>query len=705
MRATSGMIGSAPDPGPRGRVVRSRTLPPLTILATIMGGLWSGCDTEPSTLYPNQPPNTRISAAPVERDDTSYAVNINWFGWDDDGFVSHYEIAWETPDEWIGPIFSNDSLFTVAASGSCCVPPLPEHGPMPPDSVYEQFHTFFVRSVDNKGVPDPVPAHRSFNAKTVAPYTQIQFGPAIAQFWSPNVKIKWLGSDDDGSVEEYLYAVSSVKEFVLDGRADNGRVDEYIAWIDTLSYRPLGQGRRGPSPWTRTTTDSLEVLIPQETTDGLAAIFAVRSIDNAGAVERRLDPHQGPGENQAGNVTIFQIRNNLGGPVISLSSNAAGTKRSGEAEDVREVFAGQGIRFTWSARPGQSGAPVAGYGWAVDDTSSWEPFSLNSREYPESIDGEEQFWFPDEGDHAFFVRAIDFAGFINTLVMRLKIFPGPQFCDAEERYIVVVIDTDADQYQQSQLLPFAYEASEFGLIDYLFDGYDYVLFETEGTKKPDVSLLDCASSVFWFMTSDNEVDASTLNSYHRIPPNALSSYVSAGGNLFLCGTGPANATRWFENPELPNPVQQTYPVIFANTVTDTMWVPHWCSTVLRIERVQEHVGNTRGAIGELAQKRLRRAVSEVDGYPDLDFDPLTWPDGPVERGCGLYDRGVIPHSDAEVLYRANGDTGSPVAIRRHRRPGVDSNLVYLGFHPYFFQRPQVRNMIRAVLADFGEIPR
>jgi hypothetical protein len=686
-----------------------RTVSPLVILAMMMGAVWSGCGTEPQSLFPNKEPNTRISSAPPERADASYSVNIFWYGWDDDGFVSHYEIAWENTDEWIGPIFGTDSLFTVAAFETCCVPPLPEHGVTPPDSVYEQFHTFFVRAVDNDGVPDPNPAHRSFNAKTIAPYTEIVFGPATAQFWSPNVKFTWDGNDDDGEVERYRYAVSSVKEFIWDKDRD-GILLEYIAWIDTLSYRPLGDdpSQRGPSPWTTTEVDSIEFLIPEETTENLPIIFAVRSIDNAGAEERRLDRHNGTGENQAGNVSVFQIRNELGGPRISLSSNVAGSKRSGEAEDVREVFSGEGIRFEWSARPGESGVAIAGYSYAVDDTSQWTPFSPNDREYPPSIDGEEQFWFPETGDHAFFVRAIDFAGFINVLAMRLAIFGGPRFEDPNDRYIVVVLDSDPDQYIETQVLPPSYREAERGLVDYLFDGYDFILYQTQGEEKPDVSLLNRASSIFWFTTSDvASGDAASLLAYHVDPPNVLSSYVSAGGNLFLCGTQLTNNTRFFDDPNLDIPVTQNYPVIFSNTLNDTTWVPHWCATVLRIDRVDESVPSTftsGGTPPELAAKRLGKAVSQIEGFPDLDFDPLTFPNGPVDRGCGLYDRGIVPLSGAQVLYRANDDAGPSIAIRKHISPGVNGNVVVLGFHPYFFQRPQVQEMIRAVLDEFGEVP-
>ena len=72
------------------------TLAPL-LLTLVMGGLWAGCDSRSGLPLPNAEPNTRISAGPPEAADTSFNINLFWFGWDDDGFIDFYEIAWELP--------------------------------------------------------------------------------------------------------------------------------------------------------------------------------------------------------------------------------------------------------------------------------------------------------------------------------------------------------------------------------------------------------------------------------------------------------------------------------------------------------------------------------------------------------------------------------------------------------------------------------
>jgi hypothetical protein len=273
-----------------------------------------------------------------------------------------------------------------------------------------------------------------------------------------------------------------------------------------------------------------------------------------------------------------------------------------------------------------------------------------------------------------------------------------------------VLGTDPGSLIESGVWPTSFKEVERALIDYYVEGYNYQVFETEG-RPPPVDLLNCASSTFWFHSASVEDgDASILEGYHTNPPNVLPSYVSSGGNLFVCGIQPGNAVKYFEKKDGP-PSLQTYPVIFQSTLTDTTVLPHWLATQFGIAKIEEGVRNT--GVASQAANRMRNVISTVrtgpNPYPDLVFDPLTWPNGPVQGGFGYYDRGIIPMDPslisppAEVVYTVN-DTGISVGIRRLIAPGINGNLVYLGFHPYFVDRPAFRELIRAVLTDFGEIP-
>jgi hypothetical protein len=680
--------------------MRTITRGAVLVAALLAGVLAAGCGEESELLSPNEAPNTRVSAGPPEASDTGYTVNLFWFGWDDDGFVDHYEIAWETPENWLGPIFTNDSLFSVQAAESCCVTPLPDFTLPLDDSVYEQFHTFYVRSVDNNGVPDPTPAVRSFNANTIAPYTEIDFGPN-GNPWGPSVEFEWTGDDEDGVVVAYERILVTKEQFFW----DTGRPFTTVgitAWVDTLSYFPVGPGQRKDSlPWEYTEVDSVVYPgVPEFDSQGQNALylFAVRAIDDAGAKEQILTSPD--------NVRSFSVKPNLAGPRLFLRSNSAGSWRGGDPLKARAVFAGQGLRFFWRATPGQSGTPVAGFSYAIEDTSDWTPFSNNAVEWPVQVPDEpEVLWFPPEGPHRFFVRAIDLGGFVSLLEARLDIFGGPKRCeiDPEDDTVLVVLDTNAVTMVTSiGLWPVGYEQIERSLVDYWFDGFNYQVFESEeGRRELDIALLNCSTSTVWFCSASvGDGDNILFDGYHRQPPNPLPSYVSAGGNLFVLGLSPVQGMRYFERAD-GGPTLQQIPVVFSRTLTDTTYLPHWAATHFGIARINQSIAIT----SQDPANRLRVAKAVVPGYPDLPFDPLTWPDGPNQRGFGYYDRDIVPITGAaEVIYRANAaDTTAPaIGVRRLKDPQAGGSTVYLGFHPYYVERPAFRQLVRAVLTSFGE---
>ncbi len=695
-------------------MTRTRKTRPAAVLIGLLLGVAAvvsvGCDAETGSMTPNLPPNTRISAGPPEATDTSYRVNLFWFGWDDDGFVDHYEIAWEEPTDWIGPIFSNDSLFQVIASESCCVDPLPGQG-TPSEAIYEQFHTFYVRAVDDLGMGDETPAVRSFNAKTIAPSTVIdaERSPQQLSRWGSRVVFYWNSSDDDGTVESYKYALTSVYDYARITGDTFPNVGEIIDWLDTLTYypRPGGGFFEDSLVWRDTEEDSVafENVI---TTFGSpnSVIFGVRAIDNAGAEEVVLERNA--------NVVVFNVDRAANGPVITINSNIIGTWRNSTPRTPRGVFATSGIRFNWRATPGPSGSEVAGFRYAVDDTSDWTPYSLNNEEYPVQVseDGPD-LWFPDGGPHTFFVESIDRAGFSSVLPVNLRVFEGPQFCPGEDRYILVVTDTNPGALiQDSRVFPASYREVERSLISYYFEDYNIQLHETVSNVPPEVNQMDCASSMFWFLSTDAGADdPSVLESYHDAPPNVLPSYIASGGNLFICGIQPLNAVRYFEDNEGQTREEGNTPVIFSSSIQDTSVVDHWMTTQFGISQIDQTVDIVDALDPSL---RVARAHSLVrtgpNPYPDLNFDPLSWPNGPQYRGFAFYDRGIQPvlRSDstqvAQPIYAVDDENGPVMAVRKLTSPGPQGNTMYVGFHPYFVDKAAFRQFLRAVLTDFGEFP-
>ena len=389
-------------------------------------------------------------------------------------------------------------------------------------------------------------------------------------------------------------------------------------------------------------------------------------------------------------------------PIIHLWSNVLGNWTSGTPSGSREVFAGNGVRFEWNAVPGPSGSPVLGYSFAVDDTSEWSPLGLDNTEFPPSTMGEPNFWFPEAGSHAFFVRAVAQDGATTVLAADFTVFPGPLFCPVQDRFILVVLDTDPGALIAEGIWPADYADVERALVDEWFAGYDYQIHETGGSVAPSVSLMNCASSTFWFHGADLAKGAvSVLKKQHTRAPNVVASYNASGGNVFLCGIQPSQALRWFESTADGIPVIQDYPIDFGHTLDSPDWRPHWATTRLGVAEIERSIGGARVVHAKLP--RIAMATSCIDGpnpYPDLPRDPSRWPRR--ERGFGYFDFGVSRWWDSEVIYKlADSDTG--IGVRRLAFPGVSGNAVFLGFHPYFVEDAAFLSLIAAVMADFGEV--
>lgn len=523
--------------------------------------------------------------------------------------------------------------------------------------------------------------------------TSITFGPFDGSSWGPNVMFRWSSP----GASRFRWTLVTREEYVEDTGLPFTTAG-VIAWADSLTFHPDGNGGYDTSrPAWIESRDFVARMGPLEEFEPGGArhlyCFGVRAVDHGG-----LEDLQVPW-----NFRRFTVTTSLAGPRIFLSSDVAGSWRTGDPVSPHEVFVGDGIRFEWRAAPGQSGTPVRGFSFAVDDTSHWAPLSGDLVSWPRGDD----VWRPAPGPHAFWVKAVDESDFVSVLEARLDVFAGPRSCAPGDRDVLVVLDTDPVSLITSYgVLPIGYEAIERALVDTWFAGYDYRVFETHGVDIPSAADLDCASSVFWIHSSSaGDGDDSVLESLHRggsltpDPQVLLPSYVAAGGNFFLCGVQPVEAMRYFRRPDGPPFIQQI-PIVFSRTLTDTSLVPHWAATRLGIDRINATVGNT------FAQPALRLSVatSELPGsYPDLLFDPLRWPDGPVQGGFGFYDRDVQPltGSGAEIAYTVN-DTGLPLAVRNLHGPGLNGSTFFLGLHPYWVQEPELVQLLQAVLADFGE---
>jgi|GEM_PF-1576415 len=134
----------------------NKLLQTLLLIALVgMVTAWIGCDIfEPadSPSAANQPPDTRLVAAPRLDASNSYYMPISWLGSDTDGYVVKYEV---TVDGTTFLTSKTDSTFRFSAANK------------------DEQHSIIAASVDDDGAIDPTPASVAFTAQNIVPETEI----------------------------------------------------------------------------------------------------------------------------------------------------------------------------------------------------------------------------------------------------------------------------------------------------------------------------------------------------------------------------------------------------------------------------------------------------------------------------------------------------------------------------------------------------
>ena len=90
---------------------------------------------------PNVLPMTTLSYSPEGAEPGNYRIRLNWFGWDPDGWIDHFEIRTEIDGDiadWLTTVCTDSIMFLS-------------------DLDFETYWRFTVRSVDNRGGIDPTP--------------------------------------------------------------------------------------------------------------------------------------------------------------------------------------------------------------------------------------------------------------------------------------------------------------------------------------------------------------------------------------------------------------------------------------------------------------------------------------------------------------------------------------------------------------------
>ncbi len=179
--------------------------------------LAAGCSTNTDlsgVRVPNSRPDTRITGQPPTLLEASFAVDLNWTGSDADGRIVGYE--WKISNNGTDGISPRDTLTVDPLTGAILNPwrftaandttflVLADQPDFPSDQHDEprsfRTHSVFIRSVDDKGAVDPVPAFISFTATTIVPTCRVVY-PNLnnqnAMTVPPSVNVGWEGTDLD----------------------------------------------------------------------------------------------------------------------------------------------------------------------------------------------------------------------------------------------------------------------------------------------------------------------------------------------------------------------------------------------------------------------------------------------------------------------------------------------------------------------------
>lgn len=567
---------------------------------------------------PNRPPATLLSSGPPDSvHGTNYRVHFFWTGVDPDGTVDHYDyilvdhpasndsIAASSPDyarrvvveipavddpRWRST-FAHDSILVTRADTlrRDPVPPpglsdtqLGTHNDFVRMQSFERWHSFFVRAVDNQGLPDATPVYRSFNSRTLAPTVGL-LRPVLPGHVFQGVRtlvFRWEGADPvgDGTIRSPI-----ASRWVLLRSSPNGIFSHWpraLYELPETAWSPWRPWQASDQSGRRAVLQNLTPIGSDPESEAGYYFFAVQAMDEAGAVTPVFDDALAP----SNNATRFYVIDRAG-PTLTVRDAYLGTfVFAGGLQPVTlEVAGGQEIRLRWSADAAQYGGEIVAYryGWDIrdpQDETQWEQnwsataLSAGTRTYP-------------SGTHRFFLQVRDNLESITSATIEFFVH-RPTL----RRDLLFVDDShhpqgeqDPDESAESQRWQTVLDQL---LLRSSFDWRaDRDLFTADISHLPPVPLLFDYKTVVWNQVGSdrnsalralaNFFDPFLASNRGRVPPfNSLSSYLDNGGELWLSGQqttsllwpvgrrplreqpNPVNVTNW-DDPQEPHPQEDS----------------------------------------------------------------------------------------------------------------------------------------------------
>ncbi|HKI83421.1 MAG TPA: hypothetical protein VKA63_03710 [Candidatus Krumholzibacteria bacterium] len=510
----------------------------------------------------NQPPDTRVTATPPALEETSFTVQFYWTGLDNDGWVDHFE--WRISDNgqdgivdqadtlglpWHSTVVT-DSTFSVSADIALFQtdvdnPQITD----PKDFRYWQTHTFFVRAVDNLGVPDETPAMVSFTATTLSPTITITLpkskGTIDCVSSARALTFGWEGDDPDNVASDpaaVRYALVNTRDVMEPALGPDTCLTRFI--YQTIDPAKIFNGHW--SNWIAydAPEDSGRVVTFPVKDVGESFFFAVQAKDVAGAVTPTLE----------WNTNVRHVRISPGkAPTLSVTEKFLGNSAFNGPNLLKtyEIAAGQPLNFSWTADASDYAGIIDAYrfGWEIQDVNDQDdpgwavPWGSGTSYLRASTRTFQQ------GSPNFVVQCRDNSGAITRGTFQfevVQITPRSQQLD-----LLFVTDYDLPQDQEPAITwRSQWESMLAGKVSSFDPSVDYVR-----GQDVDFRLINRYKSVIWFVQgkSANTGFATKLRPTTAGPRyNWLEVYQSKIGNVLF--VGPYASLGMIENLAVEFPV-------------------------------------------------------------------------------------------------------------------------------------------------------
>lgn len=522
-------------------------------------------------------------APPGQTPRAAYTASFEWTSFDPDGIVDHYVYAVTPADTdesrksaWRSTRKHSVTLRFASSDSSL---PVSSQDSTSRLFLYEGFHGFFVRAVDNAGGVSDWDS-RFFNSITVAPTTSLLFpvgakptaditgltyAPRVPV--GPSVLVRWQGVDPDAFDSRKLPARYHV--FFQDVSPSPEKPTPYEA--DIMIRRALATGGFFVSG--DTTQYPFRLVV------GHTYCLVVRAVDEAGAEEPLpslkvpVPPPQSPRNTNAAllgkNAAIFVSLPGQASPPLTVT---AGIKTRGfkgydpAAALLIEAPVRSDISFSWAAGTSPSGAAIASYRYAldIDDPTSDHPRVIRPGGFAWSLaDARATFavvtGYASKGDHTFYIQATDDAGAITIAVINVSVieasFDRPVLYLLDDPNLIAgqgttpsmtvaevigywrdILETNRYYVRRSASTGEKRCTPMSGEVDF-YRPKDY-----SGTYGIALSLLSRYRTVIWFSPRYATIPGFRSALHDMVTgsnstPNTLFTYLQFGGHLWIYGGG------------------------------------------------------------------------------------------------------------------------------------------------------------------------